>query len=95
MAAHCQVEPMSVSQVVHKLDAKGLVSRTSHPDDPRAKALTLTDKGVAALGAALREIDRMDTDFFAAADRGRLSGELLRVYQAGRAAAAPAGGEHG
>jgi DNA-binding MarR family transcriptional regulator len=90
LAAHCQVDAMTVSQVVRKLEAKGLVTRTGHPADTRAKLLRLTEAGMAALTAALPEIEHMDDAFFAAADRERLTGELMTLYRAHRAGARPA-----
>ncbi len=90
VAAHCQVDAMTVSQVVRKLEAKGLVTRTDHPDDTRAKALRLTDAGMAALKAALPTIERMDDAFFDPADRARLTAELMRLYRAHRNGARPA-----
>ncbi len=84
LAAHCQIDAMTVSQVVRKLEAKGMVTRTDHPDDTRAKALALTDAGMAALKAALPEIERMDDAFFTPADRARLTGELMHLYRAHR-----------
>jgi DNA-binding MarR family transcriptional regulator len=89
LAAHCQIDAMTVSQVVRKLEAKGLVSRTGHPDDTRAKALRLTEAGMAALKAALPEIEQMDDAFFDPADRARLTGELMRLYRAHRNGARP------
>lgn len=88
LAAHCQVDAMTVSQVVRKLEAKGLATRTSHPDDTRAKALSLTDAGMAVLTTALPEIERMDDAFFDPADRSRLTGELMKLYRAHRTAPA-------
>ena len=41
------VDRMTVSKVVRTLEAKGLVVRTVHPDDPRANCVALTAEGTA------------------------------------------------
>ena len=87
VAEHCQLDPMSVSQVIRKLEAKGLVTRSGHPEDTRAKAVRITERGLAALSDALPLIGAMDDAFFAAADRKALRNELLKLYRAQRPSA--------
>src|SRR5918994_816447 len=45
-----QTEP-SITTLVRRLIAAGLVDRTVEPGDGRARALALTDRGTAALGS--------------------------------------------
>jgi DNA-binding MarR family transcriptional regulator len=39
------VDPMATSQIVRALDWAALLKRYEHPDDPRAKAITVTPAG--------------------------------------------------
>lgn len=39
------LDRMTISKVVRTLEAKGLLSRDPHPDDPRANILALTEPG--------------------------------------------------
>ncbi len=52
LAEFCKIDVMQISQVVRKLEAKGLVKRDAHPFDTRAKLLTLTASG----GTTLKSI---------------------------------------
>ena len=47
------LEPATLSPLLKRLEAAGLVSRDRHPDDDRALAITLTDKGIALRRKAL------------------------------------------
>lgn len=91
VADHCQLDAMTVSQLVRTLEKKGFVARTAADRDARAKAVSLTGAGTAALAAALPRIDEMDRAFFAPADVDALMRELGAVYRgpaAGRSGAA-------
>ncbi len=46
------LEPMFVSKLIRALERDGLVARASNPADSRAFALTLTERGVAAVSKA-------------------------------------------
>lgn len=82
VAAHSQLDVMTVSQVVRKLEKKAFITRKTSETDARAKALHLTEAGTAALTAALPLIDRLDIDFFAATDVDVLMRELDALYRA-------------
>ena len=55
IASGLQIDCMTVSKVVRTLEAKGMLARAVHPDDPRAKcvALTALGAGVAREGTGL------------------------------------------
>ncbi len=52
LAEHLDVSRQAAAQVVDELIAKGYVQRSRHPDDARARLITLTDKGWACTRAA-------------------------------------------
>ena len=54
LADHEQVAPPSVSRVVAKIEADGLVTRQPDPADRRVTKVALTPKGRALLGASRR-----------------------------------------
>src|ERR1700712_23554 len=45
MGERLQVHPTSVTSIVHRLEAAGLVERRRHPDDGRAVLAEITDPG--------------------------------------------------
>jgi DNA-binding MarR family transcriptional regulator len=59
------VDPMTTSQVVRALEAARLVQRRSHPDDPRAKAIVVTEAGRAKARQAVVAVEETDAAFFA------------------------------
>jgi DNA-binding MarR family transcriptional regulator len=54
-AAH-RVDAPHATVIVDNLEALGLVTRTSHPDDRRRRLVTLTDKGHDAVSLARRTL---------------------------------------
>jgi DNA-binding MarR family transcriptional regulator len=52
LAEHLDVTKQAASQMVDDLVRKGYVERHAHPDDARAKLITLTARGVACTRAA-------------------------------------------
>jgi DNA-binding MarR family transcriptional regulator len=52
LAGHLDITRQAAAQLVDELLAKGYVQRQPHPDDARARLITLTDKGWAAVRAA-------------------------------------------
>ncbi|WP_244876617.1 MarR family winged helix-turn-helix transcriptional regulator [Winogradskya consettensis] len=52
LAEHLDVTKQAASQMVDELVRKGYVERRPHPDDARAKLITLTARGVACTRAA-------------------------------------------
>jgi DNA-binding MarR family transcriptional regulator len=73
MGERLQVHPTSVTSIVRRLEAAGLVTRTPHPDDGRAVLCEITPEG--------RELVEKATDDLVKADfalRG-LTDEQLKV----------------
>lgn len=64
LAAFCRTDVMMTSQVVRSLEQTGLVRREKHPDDNRAKRVTLTPVGVERLNAAMPAVLDADAQFF-------------------------------
>ncbi len=54
---HCQ--PSNITALVDSLENKRLVSREAHPDDRRAKQLTLTKSGLKERKVLLEIADKM------------------------------------
>src|SRR5262245_31257029 len=54
IAALLSLEPATLSPLLKRLEAAGLVSRERHPADDRALAITLTDKGIGLRRRALQ-----------------------------------------
>ncbi len=76
LSEHSGIDPMTTSQVVRTLEAAGLVARRAHPDDPRAKAITVTEAGKRKVRAAIVAVEETDAAFFApvAASTSKLLG---------------------
>jgi DNA-binding MarR family transcriptional regulator len=52
LAARLNADPPYATVIVDDLEGRGLVARTPHPDDRRAKLVSLTDDGRAAAARA-------------------------------------------
>ena len=83
MGQRLQVHPTSVTSIVQRLEAAGLIVRRPHPEDGRAVLAEITSAGRALVEAATSDLvdarfglDALDDD-----DLGRLS-ELLRPVRA-------------
>ena len=85
MGERLQVHPTSVTSIVRRLDAAGLVQRRTHPQDARAVLAEITDEGRAVVEAATRDL--LAADFgLGALDDDRLA-ELSRLLRPVRRAA--------
>ncbi len=71
IAVHAATDQMMASQVLRRLEAKGLVSRAADPGDSRAMIVALTGEGRARLTAALPDVEAADEAFFGALGEGR------------------------
>jgi DNA-binding MarR family transcriptional regulator len=80
----------TVTQAVEALARDGLVERTSDPIDGRAKLVTLTDAGTAALAASTDAGDKVLEGIFGTLDRQQLA-SLDDVLKAVEIAATRAG----
>ena len=60
----CGVDPMTTSQVLRALEAAQLIQRVDHPDDPRAKAISVTKAGRDLARKAVVAVKEADAAFF-------------------------------
>jgi DNA-binding MarR family transcriptional regulator len=82
-----RIPPNRMVALVDDLERKGLIERRTHPDDRRAYAVTLTEKGSATLGRAFEAAFAVEAGTCApldAAERTQLLG-LLRKLAVARA----------
>ena len=59
-----KLDKMTVSKSLKKLVASGLIKRTEHKDDTRAKSVYLTTKGKAMASKLVPIVEKIDGDFF-------------------------------
>lgn len=64
LAQRAETDPMMTSQVLRKLEAKGLVQRTSDAQDKRAVRLEATAKGIELIDQAIVAVEAVDEEFF-------------------------------
>lgn len=64
IAAHADMDVMSASQILNLMEKSGLIRRTTHSRDSRAKAIALTDLGTAKMQVALPLVECADSLFF-------------------------------
>ncbi len=67
VAAQAATDVKMTSQVLRKLEAKGLVTRPTDMQDTRARTLAVTARGAALAEAAITVVERADDEFFGAA----------------------------
>jgi DNA-binding MarR family transcriptional regulator len=65
LAAQAGTDPMMTSQVLRKLEARGLLDRTPDARDTRARRLQLTRAGRELVARALADVETVDADYFA------------------------------
>ncbi len=71
LATMTKVDPMLVSQILRKLESKGLIKRVQHSRDTRALALSSTESGRDLLKKALPIVEDTDEQFFAVLGKER------------------------
>jgi DNA-binding MarR family transcriptional regulator len=76
LAAHERVQPPSMTRIVTKLEAEGLVTRTDHPTDRRQVLVAVSDAG-----RALLRQDRQRRDAWLATRMRDLDPEDLAVLR--------------
>jgi DNA-binding MarR family transcriptional regulator len=64
LARQAGTDVKMTSQVVRKLEAKGLLKRETDPQDSRARHLRITPKGTELALRAIAEVERVDSVFF-------------------------------
>lgn len=67
LARRAGTDVKMTSQVVRKLEDKGLITRETDPTDTRAKRLRVTRQGAALAERAVDVVEAVDRRFFAAA----------------------------
>lgn len=72
LAAQAGSEPKMTSDVVGRLEAKGLLTRENDPRDSRAKIIRVTKAGAAVAQHAITAVEEADAAFFAAVDERKL-----------------------
>lgn len=64
ISAHANADPVMTSEVLRTLERRGLISRTPHPTDKRARSVAVTSTGGALADRAIRLVDATETRFF-------------------------------
>ena len=64
VARVANADPVMTSEVLRHLEARGLIARTPHPTDGRAKAIITTDAGGALADRSARLIESVEAKFF-------------------------------
>src|ERR1700694_5195443 len=76
------IDPSSMVAVIDELEAKGLAERRPHPDDRRARAIFLSDRGRETLERVRALVAGLQRELFAALspeERGTLHALLLKL----------------
>ncbi|MEI9422651.1 MarR family winged helix-turn-helix transcriptional regulator [Mesorhizobium sp. Cs1299R1N1] len=79
LAAQAGTEVKMTSDVVARLEAKGLIAREADPRDSRAKVIRVTAAGVAAAQQAIVAVEAADAAFFEPVDEAQLVGLLQQL----------------
>lgn len=83
LAEHAGTDFMMTSQVLRRLEHRGLVNRAPDAYDTRARRLTLTADGRSLLAAALTDVEATDAAFFAVIGKGSSFTQALARLAAG------------
>ena len=68
LAEHAQIEKMTLSKAIRRLEEAGFVARLASTRDARATEVALTASGTAVTTEAIRAVEDADEAFFAALD---------------------------
>ncbi|QKD01010.1 MarR family transcriptional regulator [Mesorhizobium loti R88b] len=79
LAAQAGTEVKMTSDVVARLEAKGLIVREADPRDSRAKVIRITPTGAAAAQRAIVAVETADAAFFEPVDEAQLVGLLRQL----------------
>jgi len=66
VADTAKMDKMTTSTVLRTLQKKGLITRTEHSKDTRAKVVHLTEKGIEITVKSLRQVNKFNIDYFSA-----------------------------
>ena len=64
IAQHARIDQMMTSQVIRKLESRGLLERAHDAIDSRARFLKLTQSGREAVGRAAADVEAVDVEYF-------------------------------
>jgi DNA-binding MarR family transcriptional regulator len=73
VATRLGMDANTASQIARGLERRGILRRTAHPGDARARALTLTDSGLATAGAASVDARTLNDLYFSVISDRQLS----------------------
>ncbi|AZO57406.1 MULTISPECIES: MarR family winged helix-turn-helix transcriptional regulator [unclassified Mesorhizobium] len=79
LAAQAGTEVKMTSDVVARLEAKGLIAREADARDSRAKVIRVTSAGAAAAQQAIVAVEAADAAFFEPVDEAQLVGLLRQL----------------
>jgi DNA-binding MarR family transcriptional regulator len=81
VAVRLGMDANTTSQVVRGLEARGILARSTNPDDARARALALTAGGLERATTASAAVRAMNDRYFAVipVDQRRLLGDILET----------------
>ncbi|TPL96448.1 winged helix-turn-helix transcriptional regulator [Mesorhizobium sp. B2-3-11] len=79
LAAQAGTEVKMTSDVVARLEVKGLIAREADPRDSRAKVIRVTAAGMAAAQQAIVAVETADAAFFEPVDEAQLVGLLQQL----------------
>ena len=79
LAAQAGTEVKMTSDVVVRLEAKGLIAREADPRDSRAKVIRVTASGAAAAQRAIVAVEAADAAFFEPVDEAQLVSLLQQL----------------
>ncbi|BCG84928.1 MarR family transcriptional regulator [Mesorhizobium sp. 113-3-9] len=79
LAAQAGTEVKMTSDVVARLEAKGLIAREADPRDSRAKVIRVTPAGAAAAQRAIVAVETADAAFFEPVNEAQLIGLLRQL----------------
>jgi DNA-binding MarR family transcriptional regulator len=89
IAAIAGTDPTMTSEVIGRLETKGLIIRVRHPHDSRAKSISPTAAGVDIAARAIRAVERVDAGFFGGSHEGSSIALLRRLAGDGAGTDAP------
>ena len=67
IAQHADIDVKMTSQVLHKLESKGLITTQSDVHDRRARIVRVMPEGIRLAEQAVMVIEKVDAEFFSAA----------------------------
>ena len=82
IATHAGTDVKMTSEVLRKLEGKGLIVQDTDARDRRAKAVSVTPEGIRLAEQAISAVEKADSDFFAAAPDIIRPLQVLASFQA-------------